>query len=363
MIVPLILKLLFLIFIAPATKNFRVNSISERYEGYSRIPQLGEEPHAEVIQNPRGNISGGSEYHKPNSYSRRPMYSQTLSLTGGIDYTYGIEHESVCGVLPNSVCADYGLTKVGDGSTRFRHIQQRRHYEYVTSVLHGDMGIRRMYKYLPLIGKHTIPNENCSTHIHIGGQKDQDRGLSTDSPVFNRKFSGLAIRLGTQVEDSLNALMPEYRDIHAGPLPGRDFNYCSSISRWKNWKLNSKEDYDRLIASFVFNKSKLDRSSNKKTMLGKWNHSRYKWLNLINCNSTNGRYRSDSFSTIEFRIFPPTNNPELCHFYVLICLAFVWFVENRERAILERDDITIQYVLREAYEGKKVYDSIISKYI
>lgn len=337
--------------------------ISPKYDGYKSIPFLKDQdpPERAIIR--EGDITGGYEYYKPNEISARKIFSQSLKSTGGIGYTFGIEHESCAGIVPDSVCTEYGLTRVGDGSTRMYDTDLLIHFEYVSSVLHGDLGVRRMYSYMGELRKHIIQNEYCSTHIHVGGQQDSGGKRKTDSPAFNRRFSAYAIRLGAMVEESLNDLMPEFRNVHREPLLGRDHNYCRSIASFIDMPINNKEDYNRIVAEFVFGHENLSVEHNSSSEVSKWSGGRYKWLNLVNCNTGYVRYRNEQFSTIEFRIFPPTTDPEKIHFYLLIALGFVWYVENRQREIRERTAITIQDVLKEAYGNKPIYEQIITKFI
>ena len=194
-----------------------------------------------------------------------------------------------------------------------------------------------------------LQNNRCSTHIHIGGQHSGN--LHTDSPHFNRRFSAYAIKLGAQVEDSLRKLLPVSRD-------PRSNRYCASIKKYGKYSIKNKKDFDKLVANYVFDSSNLSKSNNTKTSVNRWTPSRYKWLNLVNCNTDNGHRRNgDSFQTIEFRIFPPTTNPEKLHLWILICQAFVWFVENRQKDI-EKGGVTIQQVIQEAYKGRKIMEFI-----
>ena len=137
--------------------------------------------------------------------------------------------------------------------------------------------------------------------------------------------------------------------------------YCSTVRQYKDYKIGfgkgAKERAKDLIARYVFGTDYLSRDANTRSELTRWSGARHRWLNLVNCNTTNAHRREETFSTIEFRIFPPTTNPEKIHFWVLVCQAFVWFVENRPRMI-EDSDVTLKSMLKEAYEGKKIYEFV-----
>lgn len=335
------------------TKKFK-SRISSNKEDISTLSFLNGEKISDVIDIVSGEISGGHQYFESNQIARRPIYSQTLVKLGGMDYTFGIEHESCAGIVPDYVIDKYGLLKMGDGSTRMNSNQSHPdnviHYEYVTSVLHGDVGVDKFYEYLPKIGDHILMNDKCSTHFHIGGQSSLGGRKSTSTPEFNRTFSALSVILGAKIEDSLKAILPDFRD----PETNR---YCSSIKRFRNCDISTKKSINDLIANYVFESRELNRDYNSESSLGKWNSGRYKWLNLTNCNSRNGRHRTSSFKTIEFRIFPATTNPENIHLWLLICMGFVWFVENRPNLIREKD-VTLQSMMKEVYGKKKIYKFI-----
>lgn len=319
----------------------------------SKMPFLFEEKLNNNIDTRRGGISGAVTYFKPSKVSSRPHFSQTKKLTGGIGYTFGIEMETVAGNVPNILCEKYGFRKIGDGSTRLDHVPNQRHYEYVSSVLHGDIGLSKAMNFTDAKAMFTLFSEKCSTHIHVGG--NEKGSLKTDTPIFNRRFSAYAIKLGVQVESSLASLFTQERN----PAINK---YCSSISKYKSSRYKSRKDQNRLIASYVFSQANLDARFNSKKPVGKWDKAKYKWLNLINCNASNGDRRDETFKTIEFRIFPPTNSASKLRFYVLISLAFVWFVENRQRMI-EQGGVTIDKVLEEAYSHSNKTMSFIQKQI
>ena len=328
-----------------------MSDISSEFGAFSSLDCAKNEKVADSLSLSYGDIAGGEEYFSPTKVASRAHVSQSLSMLGGKNYTFGIEHESCAGIFPDYMSEEYGLTRVGDGSTRFSHRDYMLHYEYVTSVLHGDLGVKRFYEYLPKMQDNLIFNDRCSTHIHVGGSKAF--GRETDVPAFNRNFSALAIVLGAQVEDSLAALLPNSRN-------PRNNHYCGSIKEFDGSDISTKKNINDLIGRFVFsNNQGLGPDQNVDSQLGKWTRGRYKWLNLVNCNTNNARHRSASFSTIEFRIFPPSYNPKKVHFWVLIAQAFVWFVENKPKLILE-GGLSIQDVLYHAYKGKKINKFVLN---
>lgn len=335
-----------------------ISHISRTFGDFSEIPSKDMVANPSGINVVYGNINGGSVYFQPSDFSSRSVFSESLRETGGIGYTYGLEHETCVGIVPFTACESFGLTAVGDGSTRFQHRDHVVHYEYVTKPLHGDAGISNIRNYMPYIANNTLFNELCSTHIHVGGKS---LGLKkTDMPIFNREFSAYLINLCCKIEKSITKYVPSYRDPKRN-AQCRSLTGFGGIPDFSKMPIKTKKDRQRLIASFVFGANSLDRNHNKRTSLRKWgNEQRKHWLNLVNCNSTNGANRHNSFETVEFRLFPATRDADIAHIYVLMSLAIVWFAENRKRMIMDNESITIEDVLKEAYGDKDVYKFVLS---
>lgn len=294
------------------------------------------------LLNIKGDIRGAETYFTPLILDKSFNISKTKRHVGGLNYSFGIEFETCNGILPNLVCETLNLTKVGDGSTRNEDQDSRvLHYEYVTGVLHGNDGLNLAIKAQDLIRSNTEFNKKCSTHIHVGGIK----GLNP--PVMNRQFSAYCINLGMQIEYSLSLLIPTHRH----PLNNR---YCASIKNMPLINVMSKESINKGVAAFIFNQSNLSRKTNKKTHLNRWVNSRYKWLNLVNAGSSTGR------DTVEFRIFPATKDADYLKMYLLISMAFVYFVENFKHKITSQNN-TVFSILSDVYmiRSPKLYNNFI----
>lgn len=263
------------------------------------------------------------------------QYSKSRYRTGGLGYTFGLEWEVSAGRLPDVEIKRLGLALMGDSSVGAG--------EYVSAPLHGDLGVKQMEDICASLSQRTWVDDRCGLHIHIGGAQDE-QGRKTDMPVFNRRFSINAILLGAQLEDELFASCP----------PSRNYRkkYCKGITDYadindKNWR--------KRLGEYVFEHPYAPYGEhsmiNSHYALGRWCDGRYKWLNLVNCNSR-GR-----FKTIEFRIFAGTTSFEKSYQYLLLCLAFTWFVENRQKAI-RQGGLTLAHVLQEALP-KRLADSCI----
>jgi hypothetical protein len=271
-----------------------------------------------------------------------PIISKAFRRVGGKRYTWGIEYETSAGNLSDLDCQIGMFDKYGDRSINA--------FEYVTGIMSGNDGLEQIKTQTDLLSKKTLIDANCSTHIHIGGLNVG----AIDSPSFNRQFSATAIKLGTLIEADLYRMMPITR--HA------DMKHTRSIADFGDISLDDYKDY---LAEYVFGGVRIngewaefdpdeDRARdigdvrfghriNSKAELNRFAPSRYKWLNLNHCN-TNSRIK-----TIEFRMFSGTSSYEKVKNYLLICLAFVWAVENRRKKIW-RGEYDLMELVREAYE-------------
>lgn len=256
--------------------------------------------------------------------------SPSRVLTGGIGYTFGVEFEAAVGELPEAEIKRLQLALMGDSSIGAG--------EYVTGVLHGDRGVKQIKQMCEVLSKHVLVDDGCGLHIHVGGAK------GTDTPVFNRQFSINAIRLGAMLENEMFAICP--------PSRRPNLRYCAGI---KDFGGINEQNWRKRLGQFVFQEPYADKGQtsnvSKKRELGRWTEGRYKWLNLVNCNS------KSRFETIEFRIFAGTTDFHKVYPYMLICGAFTWFVENRARRIKE-GNVTLQEVV-EAALSKSVASQVM----
>lgn len=257
----------------------------------------------------------------------KPIISKTFKRVGRKRYTFGIEYETAAGNLSNIDCIKGHFDKFGDRSIPA--------FEYVTGIMSGDEGMAMIQKQCDILSKKTMVNDECSVHIHIGGFGDPH----IDSPSFNRFFSINSIKLGTQIEKDLYKMSPKSRK------PG--LKYCKTIKEYAGM---TTENADNYLASYLFNHGNgpnamhFDKHYNSKMDIGRWNGSRYRWLNLNHCNSRS------RFETIEFRMFAGTTSAEKVSNYLLICLAFVWAVENRQNVIWDKG-YTLNSLVSDAYSN------------
>lgn len=273
-------------------------------------------------------------------------------ISEGAKYSFGVELETSSGNIPT---ADYhnkklNLQCVHDGSVDGG--------EYVTGILRGDAGFKQLHKVCKELSAGHQVNSKCGIHVHIGGV------------VFNKQFNVLAYILGRKIEKSLFSILPKSRrnNKFCGYLPNLSLN---SIMQEFGTECGFDVAYESLFNA-LSNDKKLGREFNKSTnhpygrYCGQYqdhiaNESilRYKWLNLVPCNFNIRKYHPskkmkskanlDTPYTIEFRNHSATLNYTKIRNWVLVCMAFVNYVENNMLDILNKDVITLEDILESAY--------------
>ncbi len=258
-----------------------------------------------------------------------PVISRKCDLLGGLKYTFGIEIETAQGLLGNPTAEKLKTRIVGDRSIGAG--------EYVSTVLHGNDGMLLVKKMCTALSKYCFVDDKCGFHVHIGGMSGI-RGVADGG--FDRHFAQYAVSLGAQIEPELFATCPESRK--------PTLKHCHSIMRWKdindkNWREylgafvfgpeeNWKEPWS--FAPYTYGKG----SRTRQNKLGDFCGGRYKWLNLVHILS------KSSFNTCELRLFPGTTNFEKMYAYIMLSMAFVWFIENKTNRIV-KGDVTLNEVL------------------
>lgn len=306
---------------------------------------------AELSKEPKPILYGGfaledtgGDYIFYKSRSKGVSISPTLSGSGGIGYTFGVELETSLGLLPRELCKSLDLNAVGDRSIGA--------LEYVTEPLHGTYGMAKLMSQVEWISKYCAVDDSCGVHVHVGGAD------GAETPIFNRAFSVYSIMLGTQIEKELFSLMPDNRmdRRNSSGLP-----YCGSILEFSDTNMTNGR---KMLSKFVFGhdegfdgddfKSTGVVPDNSSYELSRWASTRYKWLNLINCNTNNSNRRNGGgFVTIEFRAFNGTLNQDDIRAFVLISLSFVRFVENNRRMI-ERGGVKLKDILESSLNGNNI---------
>ena len=281
-------------------------------------------------------------------------YSPTFLISEGLKYSFGVEIETCSGYIdPVEYYSNFlNMSCDHDGSIQGG--------EYVTNVLKGDTGFKHLYKITSFLQSRCKIDSSCGIHVHIGGV------------VFNKSFSVYSYILGLKLQEDLFKMLPKSR---------RHNKFCSDLPEFPleeyikeyGYKYGVDLSYELLYRE-LSSGTELNKNQHKK-----FNHPfgrycgqyhdvefesilRYKWLNLVPCNfnvrnfpfhahtkSFNSKARQDLPFTIEFRNHSASLNYSKIKNWVLICMAFVNYVENCKKDIIFKKNIKIEDIILKTY--------------
>lgn len=284
--------------------------------------------------------------------------SLSYRITEGLQYTFGIELETSSGFIPNFLAYKYNMKCLRDGSITGG--------EYVTGVLKGDSGILQLSQITKLLNKHCKVDHKCGIHVHIGGINN------------NKMFNVAAYKLGLLLQDEIFSMLPRSRLFTRNSYyynNGRN-SACDKLKSLNKLSIPFNKT-DLLLDVYIddaynemynwLSDSRANKPSNKVNKLckhpsGKYPNSRYVWLNFVPLNFVKGEYHVSSTSntkviwdkvkskqTIEFRNHSASLNFVKIRNWLLICMAFVNYVENRAVDILNVESLSLREVLEFSY--------------
>lgn len=250
----------------------------------------------------------------------------------GLKPTLGFEIETIKGSLEPEVYNELNLEAVHDGSLRGPNGEDPTGGEYVTGVLHGDMGLKHLYKICNVLNKSCDIDKRCGVHIHIGSLNWSDEDI-----VY-------AYALALQVEKEGFSLLPVSRrkNEYCKPLlvlPG----FLEKLSRAQKldkiqYDICIEELYAELF-NYVSGGVPQSNSCNKNT-----NHprgskcgfrkdsQRYCWINFVTLIfDTKG---NPNAKTLEIRSHGATMNYNKIKNWTKIWVAFANFVSNNKTSII-----------------------------
>ncbi len=294
--------------------------------------------------------------------------SPSFISTGLLDYKFGVELETCSGAVPVYTYLEnhLSLKSEKDGSLR-ESDGTLRGAEYVTGILRGDTGMNQLYNICKELGKRCKVDKKCGLHVHIG------------YTFFTKDFSVFAYILGEKIQNDFFSITPQSRKTnpYCNFLP--DLGYEKRIKD-NGWKYGIELSYSDLIRN-LSNGRDLSSEINKFNPHpeGRWAGSngrgeietlqrlfRYKWLNLIPSNfnqrniplKNNGKLGKEVPFSIEFRHHSGTLNFKKVKNFVLLCMAFVYYVDNHKSDILESKEIYLEDIIKAAYIGQLQNDLI-----
>ena len=262
--------------------------------------------------------------HQSLSYHKKfGTNSPTFSISNGMRYTFGVEIETSRGSIGHY--DDLNLASVYDGSTSGP--------EYVTGILKGDYGFNHLKTICDKVHANHEINKRCGVHVHIGGQ-------------FNRLFTIMLLRLGYQIQDEIYRMMPPSRlgNTFCKYIP--DYVMDINLTNWR-----------KHLGKYIHGSGNtLDENCNKKSNLGSYPSTRYRWINCVNFSSNSGK------PTVEFRNHSASMSYYKIRNWTLMCMAIVRFAQNNQKRIwYNLEDITLHEVMMTSL-GNNIGLQIMSYY-
>lgn len=263
------------------------------------------------------------------------------------DLTFGLEFETVKGVIPEHKLKSLPLIPLRDGSIQG--------LEYVTIPLNGKIGIQAVIDSIKELNKRTEYDDSCALHLHIGNVPR--------TPEFITAF----YKLTAHYQDEMFAMFPLYKKYNFGvkrknyskPFP---VNLISpQISPKINVK-NSKEVIDGFspIFDYLAEVAKFRDYGNDLANVGghpkdpggnaKWNiTTRYYAVNFIPLIFGNHQ-------TIEFRIHTPTYDAAKILNFLFMCSYLINYTIKNTSTILENSTFFNNNSLSSLLESHIMYN-------
>lgn len=250
------------------------------------------------------------------------------------DYTFGIEFETISGIIPNEQLYNSSLVPLRDGSING--------IEYATIPLSGKEGFNKLKEDVELLNINNCDyDETCSLHIHVGGLKRNvsnimallkfwlliENDFFKYQPIFKKEF--LASKFKKHYTKPLNSITEITNNISQEYNLNKDdnklkYNFQNILKYYTN-----DRHYDQLLDHIRYHP--LDTNNNHK-----WNiNTRYLSLNLIPIIFKNKK-------TVEFRMFNMSLDINLINAYTLLCIELIHFVNNFTDDIL-KNKVTVNH--------------------
>ena len=239
-----------------------------------------------------------------------------------LDYhSFGIEIETIVGMIPEHIYLNLGVRPVRDGSITG--------LEYVTIPLNSKKGLYAFIEIIKVINKYTSSDYTCSMHIHVG---NVPRTMEFIVAMFKTMY---------YLQNNIYSLFPTYKQNNCDI---KRQCYTESLNSYLMTSLNYdcdtvekiEKDYAKIIYELSGKHPEYKNFVNLEDIVShpydlsensKWNvKERYKILNIIPLIFTNKQ-------TIEYRIFTVPDTIEKAIFFLTLSLATTNYVVNHIKNI------------------------------
>lgn len=292
-----------------------------------------------------------NSYSKPTGDLKKDymfgLKSATYKITEGKKYTFGIEFETIYGLLPRYLDKYLNYNAVHDGSLRGPEGEDPVGGEYVTGVLIGDNGFLQTKRLSYELTRRCKIDKRCGMHLHLSNIEFSKENLVALYKVY------------FYLEQEIFKILPKarYSNEYCRKLDGLD----KCLEKQKNSTLDSVYEYKLFIDNaytelfkFVSDGYKACRNYNKKTdhPLGfkcgyKHSSSRYCWINFVPA-IFDTRHNPQA-KTIEIRNHSATTSYRKTKYWTLIHMGILWYVENYKRDIFLGNIPSLEEIMTLAY--------------
>lgn len=295
----------------------------------------------------------------------------TFISTLGKKYFYGIEIETVSGILPHYLDDILYYSAVHDGSLKDLDDNVTYGGEYITDILIGDKGLKQLKKLCFELSRRCLIDKRCGVHVHLSNID------------FTKENIILMYAVYYQIQEEIFAMLPKSR---------RDNVYCryldnlgiivNNINPMNTQRSFYIDKYYNDIIAYLAQKDTTDTYINKKKDHPKgpkcgYDHStaRYCWANFIPAvfdtrrsskpvPGLEGHY-TNPVQTIEFRPMQASTSYIKIKNWLLICFALVDIIENHKQEIYSTDisKIDLLFILKNCYpkDYDKLYDYVVER--
>lgn len=288
------------------------------------------------------------DYIKNYNDNYKPEYSSSIKKFGeGIkDLSFGLEFETVKGVIKKDITNNLGLIPLRDGSIEG--------IEYVTIPLQGNKGLQTVIDSVRELNYKTTYDNNCSLHLHIG-----------NIPRTEKFFLAL-YKMLYSIQDEMFEMFPFHkkynyrikRKHYTKPLEIKPtLLLMDAVIK----DVDVKKNFEILYRHLSMGQQYKNVGSDLKNVVShpsdpegrsKWNiKSRYYWVNLIPLLFGNKQ-------TVEFRIHTPTTDINKVMNYIFMCSGIINFIIKHQNEILTQPEtylrLSLAEILYDIYSNDKM---------
>lgn len=258
-----------------------------------------------------------NKYYNPTINSNIERYGDVVR-----DLSFGLEFETIKGIIPERLSKPLGLIPLRDGSIQG--------LEFVTIPLTGKKGLQTIVDSCNLLKERTEFDDSCALHLHIGGIPR------------TMEFILALYKTLVHIQDDVYQMFPLYKKYNFG-VKRLDYSKVlpsHTLLSQMDKKINKDNIVDNFDVLFKYLSQGVPFKDNYNTLENvlshpsdprgnqKWNIStRYLWCNMI-------PLIFDNKQTVEFRIHTPTFEVDKVLNYVVFCSSIINFVKDNTDKIL-----------------------------